>query len=64
MPIFWSLKNVINKNTKNEFLLRSIGSWGVVYAPLYAEFLIKSLLNEPLVINSDMERLLRVDRLL
>ena len=64
MPFFCSLETVINKNTKNEYLLGGMGSWGFVYAPLYAEFLIKSILNEPLVINSNMERLLRVNRLL
>ena len=64
MPFFCSLETLINKNTKNEYLLGGMGSWGFVYAPLYAEFLIKSLLNEPLVINSNMERLLGVNRLL
>ena len=64
MPFFCSLETVINENTKNEYLLGGMGSWGFVYAPLYAEFLIKSLLNEPLVINSNMERLLGVSRLL
>ena len=64
MPFFCSLETIINKNTKNEYLLGGMGSWGFVYAPLYAEFLIKSLLNEPLVINSNMERLLGVNRLL
>ena len=64
MPFFCSLGTIINKNTKNEYLLGGMGSWGFVYAPLYAEFLIKSLLNEPLVINSNMERLLGVNRLL
>ena len=64
MPFFCSLETIINKNTKNEYLLGGMGSWGFVYAPLYAEFLIKTLLNEPLVINSNMERLLGVNRLL
>ena len=64
MPFFCSLETVINKNNKNEYLLGGLGSWGFVYAPLYAEFLVKSLLNEPLVINSNMERLLGVSRLL
>ena len=64
MPFFCSLETLINKNTKNEYLLGGMGSWGFVYAPLYAEFLIKSLLNEPLVINSNTERLLGVNRLL
>ncbi len=64
MPFFCSLETVINKNIKNEYLLGGMGSWGFVYAPLYAEFLIKSLLNEPLVINSNIERLLGVNRLL
>ena len=64
MPFFCSLETVINKKSKNEYLLGGMGSWGFVYAPLYAEFLIKSLLNEPLVINSNMERLLGVNRLL
>ena len=41
-----------------------MGSWGFVYAPLYAEFLIKSLLGETLIINSNLERLLEIDRLL
>ena len=64
MPFFCSLETLTNKNTKHEYLLGGMGSWGFVYAPLYAEFLIKSLLNEPLVINSNMERLLGVNRLL
>jgi len=64
MPFFCSLNSVIYKNTKNEYLLGGMGSWGFVYAPLYAEFLVKSLLNEPLVINSNLEHLLGVNRLL
>ncbi len=64
MPFFCSLNSVLSKNTKNEYLLGGMGSWGFVYAPLYAEFLIKSLLSEPLVINSNLERLLGVNRLL
>ena len=64
MPFFCSLNSIINKNTKNEYLLGGMGSWGFVYAPLYAEFLVKSLLNEPLVINSNSEHLLGVNRLL
>ncbi len=64
MPFFCSLETVKNKNTKNEYLLGGMGSWGFVYAPLYAEFLIKNLLNEPLVINSNMECLLGINRLL
>ena len=64
MPFFCNLNSVIGKNTKNEYLLGGMGSWGFVYAPLYAEFLIKSLTGEPLVINSNFEHLLRIDRLL
>jgi len=64
MPFFCSLNSIISKNRNNEYLLGGMGSWGFVYAPLYAEFLIKSLVNEPLIINSDLERLLGVDRLL
>ena len=64
MPFFCSLNSIISKNTKNEYLLGGMGSWGFVYAPLYAEFLIKSLLGEPLVINSNFEHLLGVNRLL
>ena len=65
MPFFCSLNSIqISKNTKNEYLLGGMGSWGFIYAPLYAEFLIKSLLSEPLVINSNLERLLGVNRLL
>ncbi|MDC3072066.1 tRNA (5-methylaminomethyl-2-thiouridine)(34)-methyltransferase MnmD [bacterium] len=64
MPFFCSLETIINKNIKNEYLLGGMGSWGFVYAPLYAEFLIKSLLGEPLIISSNLERLLRVNRFL
>ena len=64
MPFFCSMGSIINQNSKNEYLLGGMGSWGFVYAPLYAEFLIKTLLNEPLVINSNIERLLGVNRLL
>ena len=64
MPFFCSMGSITNKNSKNEYLLGGMGSWGFVYAPLYAEFLIKSLLSEPLVINSNIERLLGVNRLL
>ncbi len=64
IPFFCSMNSIISENTKNEYLLGGMGSWGFVYAPLYAEFLIKSLLSEPLVINSNLERLLGVNRLL
>ena len=64
MPFFCSMGSIINQNSKNEYLLGGMGSWGFIYAPLYAEFLIKTLLNEPLVINSNIERLLGVNRLL
>ena len=64
MPFFCSLETVTNKNIKNEYLLGGMGSWGFVYAPLYAELLIKSLLGEPIIINSNLERLLGVNRLL
>ena len=64
MPFFCSMGSIIKQKFKNEYLLGGMGSWGFVYAPLYAEFLIKSLLNEPLVINSNIERLLGVNRLL
>lgn len=64
MPFFCSLETIIDKNIKNEYLLGGMGSWGFVYAPLYAEFLIKSLLGEPIIINSNLERLLGINRLL
>ena len=64
MPFFCNLNSVICKNTKNEYLLGGMGSWGFVYAPLYAELLIKSLTGEPLVTNSNFEHLLGIDRLL
>ena len=64
MPFFCSLETLTNKNTKNEHLLGGMGSWGFVYAPLYAEFLIKSLLGEPFIINYNVERLLGINRLL
>ena len=64
MPFFCNLNSVIGKNTKNEYLLGGMGSWGFVHAPLYAEFLIKSLTGEPLVTNSNFEHLLGIDRLL
>ena len=64
MPFFCNLNSIITNNIKNEYLLGGMGSWGFVYAPLYAEFLIKYLLSEPLVINSNLKHLLGVDRLL
>ena len=64
MPFFCSLNSIVNNGSTNEYLLGGMGSWGFVYAPLYAEFLIKSLLKESLVVNSNFERLLGVQRLL
>mgnify|MGYP003318825470 FL=1 len=43
MPFFCSLNSITSNGSKNEYLLGGMGSWGFVYAPLYAEFLIKSL---------------------
>ena len=41
-----------------------MGAWGFVYAPYFAELLIKSINKEPIIINKKLERLLTLDRLL
>lgn len=41
-----------------------MGAWGYVYAPYYAELLIRELLNEKPLINLNLDKLLRVRRLL
>ena len=64
MPFFANLNSFTDKKSDNIYVLGGMGAWGFVYAPLYAELLVKKILNEPLVINKKLERLLMVDRLL
>ena len=64
MPFFANLNSFTDKKSDNIYVLGGMGAWGFVYAPLYAELLVNKILNEPLVINKKLERLLMVDRLL
>ena len=42
----------------------SIAARKILIEPLYGELLVKKILNEPLVINKKLEKLLMIDRLL
>jgi hypothetical protein len=41
-----------------------MGAWGFVYAPYYAEFLIKSILNEPIIMEEKLKKILSIKRFL
>jgi len=64
MPFFCNLNDIRQYKTKNEYALGGMGAWGYVYAPYYAELLIRELLNEKPLINLNLDKLLRVRRLL
>ena len=52
------------EKSENIYVLGGMGAWGFVYAPYYAELLVKTILNEPLVINNRIKKLLHMERLL
>ena len=50
------------KSQKIYFVLGGMGAWGFVYAPFYAEILVKKILNEPMVISNN-EKIRKIKRL-
>ena len=46
MPFFCNLNEIRQYKTINEYALGGMGAWGYVYAPYYAELLVRELLNE------------------
>ena len=64
MPFFCNLNEIKQNNFENEYVLGGMGAWGFVYAPYYAELMVRELLNENPIINSKLDKLLRINRLL
>ena len=64
MPFFCNLNEIRQYKTINEYALGGMGAWGYVYAPYYAELLIRELLNEKSLVNLNLDRLLRIKRFL
>ena len=64
LPFFGSLNSIGSEKSENIYALGGMGAWGFVYAPYYAELLVKTILNEPLVINNRIKKLLHMERLL
>ena len=64
MPFFGDLSALTGKKSNNIYILGGMGAWGFVYAPFYAELLVTKIINDQLVINSKLEKLLTIERLL
>ena len=64
MPFFCNLNEIKQNKYENEYVLGGMGAWGFVYAPYYAELMVRELLNENPIINSKLDKLLRINRLL
>ncbi len=64
MPFFGDLNSLTGKKSNNIYILGGMGAWGFVYAPFYAELLVTKIINNQLVINSKLEKLLTIERLL
>ena len=64
MPFFGDLNSLTGKKSNNIYILGGMGAWGFVYAPFYAELLVTKIINDQLVINSKLKKLLTIDRLL
>ena len=64
MPFFGDLNSLTDKKSNNIYILGGMGAWRFVYAPFYAEILVKKIINDQLVINSKLEKLLTIERLL
>ena len=64
MPFFCNLNEIRQYKTINEYALGGMGAWGYVYAPYYAELLVRELLNEKPLVNLNLDRLLRIKRFL
>ncbi len=64
MPFFGDLNSLTGKKSNNIYILGGMGAWGFVYAPFYAELLVTKIINDQLVINSKLKKLLTIERLL
>ena len=64
MPFLGTLTSITGKKEKDIFVLGGMGAWGFVYAPFYAEILVQKILNEPMIVNEKIEKLLNLDRLI
>ncbi len=64
MPFFGDLSSLTGKKSNNIYILGGMGAWGFVYAPFYAELLVTKIINDQQVINSKLEKLLTIERLL
>ena len=64
MPFFCNLNEIKQNKYENEYVLGGMGAWGFIYAPYYAELMVRELLNENPIINSKLDKLLRINRLL
>jgi len=64
IPFFGSLNSIGNEKSENIYALGGMGAWGFVYAPYYAELLVRTILGEPLVISNRLKKLLHIERLL
>ena len=63
-PFCGSLSDIKGQLSDNIYFLGGMGAWGFVYAPYYADFLVKSILNEPIIIEERLKRILSVQRFL
>ncbi|MBL6680091.1 MAG: tRNA (5-methylaminomethyl-2-thiouridine)(34)-methyltransferase MnmD [Alphaproteobacteria bacterium] len=64
MPFFCNINDITEQKTINEYALGGMGAWGFVYAPYYAELLIREILEEKPLVNLKLDSLLRIKRLL
>ena len=64
IPFFGSLNSIGNEKSENIYALGGMGAWGFVYAPYYAELLVRTILGEPLVLSNRLKKLLHIERLL
>ncbi|MDC1375844.1 tRNA (5-methylaminomethyl-2-thiouridine)(34)-methyltransferase MnmD [bacterium] len=64
IPFLGTLTSITGKKEKDIFVLGGMGAWGFVYAPFYAEILVQKILNEPMIVNEKIEKLLNLDRLI
>ena len=65
VPFYSQLSTITGQKLDcHEYVLGGMGAWGFIYAPYYAENLVKDLINETKVISSKVEKLLGVKRLL
>ncbi|MDA9289249.1 FAD-dependent 5-carboxymethylaminomethyl-2-thiouridine(34) oxidoreductase MnmC, partial [Alphaproteobacteria bacterium] len=63
-PLCGSLSDLKGQESNNIYFLGGMGAWGFVYAPYYADFLIKSILNEPVIIEENLKKIISIKRFL